>query len=236
MSFGFSVGDCILLIDIARTQYNNCVAAGPEYREIAREVKTLFDVLEFLHNESSKTPSPLLRGDQTFTTQLASAVNGCRHILEDLQTLLAKYEGMSGNGKAANLTRKLWHKIRFGSKIQALGEVRGKIILYTTTISVLLDAMQLPATGRLEDKLDVTNTTMVDGFQSIKLVMVEEVLKAKSLTQRQSTASPLSMLTYNEDDKEIWKEFRRELVAKGFKSNKLDRHKDTLMAYMLKLE
>ena len=111
MSFGFSVGDCITLINIARTQYNNCVTAGPEYREIAREVKTLYNVLESLHNESSKTPFPLLRGDQTFTTRLAPAVNGCRHILEDFQTLLAKYEGLSGNGKAVNPIRKLWHKI-----------------------------------------------------------------------------------------------------------------------------
>lgn len=143
---------------------------------------------------------------------------------------------MSDNGKAVSPTRKLWHKIRFGSKIQALGEVRGKIILYTTTISVVLDAMQLRATGRLEDKLDATNTAMKDGFQSIKLVMVEEVMKAKSLAQRQSTTSLLSMSTYNEDDKEIWKDFRRELVTKGFTSNQLDKHKDTLLAYMLKLE
>lgn len=236
MSFGFSVGDCILLINIARTQYNNCVAAGPEYREIAREVKTLYNVLEILHNESSKNPSPLLRRDQTFTTQLAPAVNDCRHILEDLQTLLAKYEGLSDNGKAVNPTRKLWHKIRFGSKIQALGEVRAKIILYTTTINACLDAIQIRATGRLEDKLDATHTAMVDGFQSIKLAMVKEVLKAKALAQNPSTASLLSMSTHSEDDKEIWKEFRRELIAKGFKSKQLDRHKDTLLAYMLKLE
>jgi hypothetical protein len=96
--------------------------------------------------------------------------------------------------------------------------------------------MQLRATGRLEDKLDATNTVMKDGFQSIKLVMVEEAMKAKSLAQRQSTTSLLSMATYDNDDKEIWKEFRRELVAKGFTSNQLDTHKDTLMAYMLKLE
>jgi hypothetical protein len=34
MSFGFSFGDCILLIDIAFTEYHNCKAADPEYREL----------------------------------------------------------------------------------------------------------------------------------------------------------------------------------------------------------
>jgi hypothetical protein len=136
MSFGFSVSDSILLIDIARTQYNNCVAAGGEYHDLARDVKTLHSVLKLLHDESLKASSPLLGGDRAFATQLAPAINGCEHILEDLQTLLAKYEGLSGN-KPVNLTRKLWHKIRFGSKIQALGEVRGKIIFYTTNRRVV---------------------------------------------------------------------------------------------------
>lgn len=234
MSFGFSVRDSILLIDVARTQYNNCIAAGAEYHDLARDVKTLHSVLELLHDESLKTSSPLLRGDRAFATQLAPAINGCGHILEDLQTLLAKYEGLSGN-KPVNPTSKLWHKIRFGSKIQALGEVRGKITFYTTTIAVLLDTMQLRATGRLEDKLDATSTAMIDGFQSIKLAMVEEALKAKSGSRCQSTASLLSMSTYNEDDKEVWREFRRQLISKGFKSNQLDKHSDMLQAYLLKL-
>lgn len=202
MSFGFSVRDSILLIDVARTQYNNCIAAGAEYHDLARDVKTLHSVLELLHDESLKASSPLLRGDRAFATQLAPAINGCENILEDLQTLLAKYEGLSGN-KPVNPTSKLWHKIRFGSKIQALGEVRGKITFYTTTIAVLLDTMQLRATGRLEDKLDATSTAMIDGFQSIKLAMVEEALKAKSGSRCQSTASLLSMSTYNGDDKEV---------------------------------
>jgi hypothetical protein len=234
MSFGFSVRDSILLIDVARTQYNNCIAAGAEYHDLARDVKTLHSVLELLHDESLKASSPLLRGDRAFATQLAPAINGCEHILEDLQTLLAKYEGLSGN-KPVNPTSKLWHKIRFGSKIQALGEVRGKITFYTTTIAVLLDTMQLRATGRLEDKLDATSTAMIDGFQSIKLAMVEEALKAKSGSRCQSTASLLSMSTYNEDDKEVWREFRRQLISKGFKSNQLDKHSDMLQAYLLKL-
>jgi hypothetical protein len=43
------------------------------------------------------------------------------------------------------------------------------------------------------------------------------------------------MSTYNEDDKEVWREFRRQLISKGFKSNQLDKHSDMLQAYLLKL-
>jgi hypothetical protein len=45
----------------------------------------------------------------------------------------------------------------------------------------------------------------------------------------------LSVSTYSEDDKEVWQEFRRQLISKGFKSNQLDRHSDMLQAYLLKL-
>jgi hypothetical protein len=96
--------------------------------------------------------------------------------------------------------------------------------------------MQLRATGRLEDKLDATNTALKFGLQSINPVMVEEVLKARALSRRDSTTSLLPLSTYIEDDTAVWQEFRRELISKGFKSNQLDRHKDMLQAYMLKLE
>lgn len=33
------------------------------------------------------------------------------------------------------------------------------------------------------------------------------------------------MTTYEDDDKEVWKSFRRELVAEGFSSDVLTRHK-----------
>jgi len=50
MSFSVSVGDCILLFQLARTQYKNCVSAGIEYTEIAREVKSLYSILKSLRD------------------------------------------------------------------------------------------------------------------------------------------------------------------------------------------
>ena len=40
MSFGTSVGDIILLIQLAHKNYRNCKEAGGEYIEIAREMQT----------------------------------------------------------------------------------------------------------------------------------------------------------------------------------------------------
>ncbi|RDW72197.1 hypothetical protein BP5796_08231 [Coleophoma crateriformis] len=254
MSFGFSVGDCILLLQIARDSYENCRAAGSEYTEIAREVKSLYSVLKILRDEAEKTESPLLRREsESMKTELSLATEGCKHILEDLQTLLARYKGLSGDGEEkVNAGRKLWHRIRFGSKIQALAEVRRKIITYTSTITVLLDAMQLKATGRLEDssgRLEETTvriegtTTRVEGkineiantFLAMRNAIVNDELRARAQPRGSSNISLMSLSTYNDDDKVVWQEFRREMAVKGFKSHHLERHKDILRAYMLKL-
>jgi len=82
-----------------------------------------------------------------------------------------------------------------------LGEVRSELIVYTTTIAVVLDAAQLKATGRLEDSTGrIEATTMrvdertarlegkvgegfaniMNGFQSMKNAVVEEVLKERA--------------------------------------------------------
>lgn len=237
MSFGFSVGDCVLLLGIAKKQYQNCRAAGAEYIEIAREVKCLCGVLKLLRSEAEKGGDSWLQlQDADATAELAGAIGGCRHILEDLQVLLARYEGLSGDGEPVGLRRKISNRIGFGSKIQSLGEIRGKIIMYTSTISVVLDAMQLKATGRLEDRMNVGFSQLQENFHSMRKSIVEEVLKARSAPKWKSAPSVLSLSTYAEDDKEIWQEFRRELVIRGFRSKQLDRHKDVLKAYMLKLE
>ena len=242
MSFGFSVGDCVLLIQLAKTAYKNCVEAGVEYNEIAREIRSLHSVLRPLRDEAQRFDSPLFRQDQYSAAELLNAIDGCKHILDDLQILLAKYEGLAINGETVSVTKKLWHRIRFSTKIEELGAVRGKLIAYTSTISVLLDAAQLratgrveEATGRVEDKIDDMSVEMRSGFASLRKAICAIAIKDRADQRGGSTLSLLSLSTYAGDDKDVWREFRRQLIRQGIRSKDLDRHKDSLQAYMLKL-
>jgi hypothetical protein len=235
MSFGFSAGDFVILLQLARTSYKNCVEAGPEYVEIAREVKSLYAVLKTLRDEAEKSNSVFNR-DPDSASKVLAATDGCKRILEDLQTLLAKYAGLSGDGEAVNATRKLWHRFGFGTKIEQLGAVRGKIITYTSTISVLLDTIQLKATGRIEERMETGFAEIMDNFEFMRKAICNMAIKARAAQLGGSSLSLLSLSTYAEDDKEVWQEFRRELINRGFRSKQLDRHKDLLQAYMLKLD
>jgi hypothetical protein len=236
MSFGFSVGDFVAVIQLAKTTYKNCVEAGAEYNEIARQIRSLHSVLKPLRDEAEKPDSGLFRQDQGSAAKLKTAIDGCQHILEDLQILLAKYEGLSTDGEAVSAPKKLWHRFRFSTKIEQLGVVRVNLIGYTSTISVLLDGVQLRATGRVEEKLDNVSSQITDGFESLKKAILGMAVKARAEQRGGSTMSLLSLSTYAEDDKEVWREFRRELIGLGFRSKALDRHKDLLRAYMLKLD
>lgn len=78
-----------------------------------------------------------------------------------------KYEGLKINSEACP-GKEIWQKFRFGSKTEELGVIRGKLIIYTSTISVLLDTIQIKAAGRVESKIDDGFTKMAGQFEKIR--------------------------------------------------------------------
>jgi len=160
MSFGYSVGDFVLLVQVAHRTVRNCQKAGEEYKEIACEMRSLHSVLRTLRSEAQKFDSNVFRQDQAFTRELIETTDGCKNVLDALGLVLAKYEGLKVDSEAGT-GKKLWQKLRFGSKTQELSSIRGKLINYTSTISVFLDTMQIKAAHRMESKID-------DGFSDIK--------------------------------------------------------------------
>ncbi|KAH9212073.1 hypothetical protein DL95DRAFT_278249, partial [Leptodontidium sp. 2 PMI_412] len=133
MSFGSSVGDIILLIQLAHKNYRNCKEAGGEYIEIAREVRSLHSVLRTVRDEAERKDSLIFNAGPGKTKELTEIADGCK----------GRYQAME---------------------------------------------------------------------------------------------SVLSLSTYADDDKEVWRQFRSQLVSLGFKSDSLDRHMEVLKAYMMKLD
>jgi len=167
--------------------------------------------------------------------------------------MLSKYKGLSKDSEAG-LGNKLWQRLRFGSQTEELGVIRGKLISYTSTIAVLLDTMHLRSSNRIEDKIDGVDNGIrrlerkiddrftdavgnVDGsFARMRREIRIISSQAKSEQRNGSSLSLLSFSTYAGDNKEVWKEFRSELIKKGFNSQTLSKHRRVLQAYMLKLD
>jgi hypothetical protein len=238
MSFGFSVGDFALLCQLARRGYRSCKAAGGEYLELAREVKVLHSVLRNVREEAERTDSTIFQQDSRAASELSSIADGCKSVLLDMENLLSRNHGLAQDGVESSATRRLWHRIRFGANLEEHTKFQSKIVTYTSSLAVILDSIQIKATGRVENKVDVGFAEVLDQFQGMRKAVLEIATSARAAQRHGSVSSvesELSLSTYAEDDKRVWRRFRSELISLDFRSDALDRHKDVLKAYMLKL-
>jgi hypothetical protein len=117
-----------------------------------------------------------------------------------------------------------------------LGIVRGKLITYTSTLSVLIDTTQAQDLDRVEAKLDDGFGEVKGEFERVRKEIYNMAAQARAAERNGSSLSSLSLSTCAGDEKEVWRTFRRELVIKSFKSRNLDKHRDILQAYTLKLD
>lgn len=212
MSFGASPSDIIIVVSFARRLYRQCRNAGGEYLEISREVRGLHTVLRHLKYEVEAPESALNRDRALYARELAPVIGDCDYTLQQLDDLMQKYGKLAGREGGAG---RLWEKIRFGSaEMDELGNIRMKLINHKTTITMLLDTIQLHESNRMSTVLENQNG---------QLDMILDKVDAIAARMGQGTGS--IMTTYDDDDKEVWKQFRRELVQEGFSSDVLQQHK-----------
>ena len=86
MSFGYSIGDAILLTQLAWKTFQNAHKACGEYDELTQEVLSLHVVLRRLEQAVEK-PKNLLNGVRSGDSdneELQVIVNGCRRVLSIL--------------------------------------------------------------------------------------------------------------------------------------------------------
>lgn len=213
MSFGASPSDIIIVVTFARRLYRSCRNAGGEYLEISREVRGLHTVLRYLKYEVEDSDSILNREKARYGRELAPVIDDCDHTLRQLDELLVKYGRLSqSDGSGAG---RLWDKIRFGSnELDDLGSIRMKLINHKTSITMFLDTIQLHESGRM-------STTLHNQTGQLDVILD----KVDNIAARMGQRAGSIMTTYDDDDKEVWKQFRRELVAEGFSSDILQQHK-----------
>lgn len=225
MSFGYSVGDALLLTQLAWKIVQNSRKACGEHDELTREVLSLHIVLQRLEHEYSKPDSPLNRSNDTYNEELREIARGCERVLRVLDTILKKYNRLSEEDRS---WRKLLQKITFGNgQVADIQALRSKIVTYTSAMSLLLDVVSLGSVGRIEQQINNAGGEL----QEIK-VAVHGI--AAHLTSNGNDSGSV-ITSYTNDDKAVWKEFQRELRRKGVASSNLKRNKSLIVAYIKEL-
>jgi chromosome segregation ATPase len=152
MSFGFSVGDFLLVICMARTTYTNCLKAPREFHQAAQAVESLYVVLRAIEDEVDDPISPLRR-DERRAKEFTVITKRCKLVLEQLDKIVLKYSSLGTDDT------RLWHRIRFPNT--EVGELRGKLSCYTSALSSFLGTVGLGALGRLEKAIDTAGSTSI---------------------------------------------------------------------------
>jgi hypothetical protein len=118
-------------------------------------------------------------------------------------------------GPSPTSARGLWDRVKFGSnEMDTLGEIRVKMISHKTSLTLFLDTIQLHQSGKMSEKLDCHK-----GQLDVILDKVDNI--AARMGHREGSI----MTSYDNDDTEVWRQFRRELIAEGFSSDVLRQHK-----------
>lgn len=138
---------------------------------------------------------------------------GYHAVVAELAKILNKYRSLS-TSRAKN-----WDMIRLGNK--DLDALNIRLLKKIESVSAFATVMGISSLGRME------NSVFPEMLRRMDDIAAE---------MRRGNGSICTLTTYDNDDKTVWKEFRRDLIRANVKSRDIHRYKDALKTYILRLQ
>ena len=225
MSFGFSASDAVLFGQLAWKTFQNSRKACGEHDELTREASSLHVVIDRLEKEVSKPESPINRPGDRCKEELQAIVRGCETVLKLLNRVLEKYNTLSEKERSV---KKLWQSVRFGNgELADIRDLREKLTYYTSALSLFVNMVSMGSMGRVEQKME----TAGEDIREMRIAVNGITAHLLSASNREGSV----LTTYADDDKAVWKDFRKELIEEGFSSAIIRKHKRLIKAYIKEL-
>ena len=206
MSFGFSIGDFVVLGTLAKDLYKQCKDAPEEFRNVRKEVGSLRVAVRQLEKEAESEHSLLNRGGPEGLRRredLERVRESCSDILDELQQLLHTYRSLGTNSK------RTWDRVRFRSAdIQG---IRDRLAVHVSSLTLLLDTLSINSLGRIERKIDVLAAEVRAGLREPSLISVSD---------------------QGDSDQDVaWQILVREL-SEDFSASEIETYKDQIKRYI----
>lgn len=214
MSFGFSISDVINIVQIGQKTYRDWKDAPAEYAVIDDHLNSLQCILRRLRQETN-TSNSLLTADGEDAHQLANILRSSGQTVQQLNDVVKKYESLA---KARKRTSD-----RLTFPIERLKDLRSKLAYSITTLSGFLDIVAVSALARVEQ-----------GIQG--LPQITQAINHLAAEVRSGRRECSVMTIYDNDDRAVWREFRKELIGSGFRSDVIQRHKTKIRRYLTDLQ
>lgn len=217
MSFGFSPSDIVSLITLTAKAYSAWQSSLGEYREIAASLNDLRLLLRRLdtclspRGQLTSLPDDVQRARAAADREdLDTLVHNCEDVVKELYGIVKKYRSLERS------KRDHWKRLRFGSK--DLDTLRLKLSDHVSKVSLFLLAVQTEGMSRLESLVVGLPGSIVQNLPHAIGDLIDARIQARASVKG-------SVMTALEDDnRDTWKQFCRELRRNGVRSSHLDRH------------
>ncbi|TGO44594.1 hypothetical protein BCON_0492g00050 [Botryotinia convoluta] len=201
---------------LCRDVYRKCREAGAEYEEIRREEKGLYGVLRELKEEEEERNG---EWDEGNWGSVEGIIGDCEGTLRQLDGLLGRY-GRNGGGRLGS------------NEMDQLGGIRVRLISHKKNISHFLDSLL-----HEDEDGDEKEAEGLDGKGELDMLLDKVDDIAADRSRRVGTSQMMGSENEDEEDNlQIWKWFRRNLIEEGVNRVVLERHKDVLIAYIRQME
>ena len=225
MSFGFSISDFVSLAQLASRVVENTRKAAGAHQELTRGVSSLHTALKGLQTNLENHNSVWISEDDVRKRELATLARGCRTSLRSLSSIVDKYNGLS---KRPGSFAKWWKSAKFGNgEMMDLNTLRSELGVHTSAINIFVSTVLVRSLSRVEAFM---------AFNTQELNHLRQDVNKICATRIADSGQDGSVLTtYADDDKHVWKDFRRELYSEGYSSAILRQYRGTIMAYIKEL-
>jgi len=213
MSFGFSVGDIITLTQLTARTYNGWKKACGKYSDITSNLAVLQTLLMRIEAEAQAPNSLIARNTEDFGGW-KTLYESCYTLVVELEEVLDKYKSLGTN------RLKNWDRIRLGNR--NLDGLSKRLVGKTTSLSAYISVLGISSQARVE------NEVLPELLQKVDHIATQ---------MRRGNSSIRSALTsYEDDDKAVWREFRRELIGTGIRGREIHKYSAALKTYLSRLQ
>ncbi|KAL9024382.1 MAG: hypothetical protein Q9180_007915, partial [Flavoplaca navasiana] len=208
MSYGYSVGEFVLLGQLAWTVFKSCRSAPESFANISHEVLSLHVVV--------KEFSDKLKGENPRSSQLAGlqhVAGGCQRVLSDLQVLTDRYRSLGTQNKRTR------DRLKWGG--EDITEIRLRLISNTALLNAFISTSQITVQKQLQQFLNRHQRSGKEG----SVISSQSLSSGDSKTwrdiRRELEGFGISVAAFNTN-----KAFIFEWLQKASRSGKLDNSHD----------
>jgi len=206
MSFGISIGDILKLCEIAGRVYKNCRDCSGEYKALTSQARALSNLLEDIQDKYDKIP-------ENKQQQLINAYEPCIEVLEELDKLVLRYNGLDTKSKRA------WDRLKYDPEITR--NLRERLIASVSMLNSFY-------------------TTLIHDSQVLILEALERLEKDYKGGYREESIASIGRLTSagildnDKDDEESWSQILRDLEDVGVSQQQAVSYRDLIVDWLVK--